>query len=106
MTVLAAHPAAVRLLADGLPNVGINHNAPGANAFTEIIGVLMFYGLLAGLAGLIISAMVFGLGRWLGNHMAAVLGRIGVFASLGTAILVGGGSNLINWAFNLGNTIH
>jgi len=102
-----AHSAAAsHYLADGLPPISMNNSAPGASAFQTIVGALMFYGLLAGLAGLLISALVFSLGRWFGNHHATTGGRMGMLGGMGTAIVVGGGSALVNWAFALGASIH
>jgi hypothetical protein len=89
-----------------LTNIGPDKNAPGATAFQSVVGALMFYGLLGGLGGLFLSALVFSLGRWFSNHHAAVAGRMGMLASLGCAILVGGGTSLINWAFALGASIN
>ncbi|MFD8705891.1 DUF6112 family protein [Kitasatospora sp. NPDC059648] len=88
-----------------LPDVKVDNTAPGASAFTTIVGALMFYGLLAGLAGLILGAIAFGLGKYLGNHHASTGGRVGMFASMAATVVVGGGSALINWAFNLGASI-
>lgn len=99
---LTATQHAAALLPADVPNPAPDAGAPGASAFVKLIGVLKFYGLLAGFAGVLISAMVFGVGRYLGNHHAAMFGRIGLFAALAGAIIVGGGSTLIDWAFNLG----
>jgi len=107
MIKAAVHNAAgrVNLAGGGLPPISIDNSAPGASAFQTIVGVLMFYGLLAGLAGLLISALVFALGRWFGNHHATTGGRIGMLSGMACAIVVGGGSALINWAFALGASV-
>ncbi|MFF2751079.1 DUF6112 family protein [Kitasatospora sp. NPDC058048] len=88
-----------------LPNIAPDKNAPGAGAFTSLIGALMYYGLLAGIAGLLLGAISFGLGKYFGNHHATTAGRTGMLGSLAATIVVGGGASLVNWAFNLGATI-
>ncbi|MFE7665514.1 DUF6112 family protein [Streptomyces celluloflavus] len=101
----SAHVTVSSYLADGLPKVGINGNAPGKAAATDLLGALMFYGLISGLGCLLVSTIVFGLGRYFSHHGSAVAGRVGILAGLAVAILVGGASSLINWAFGLGATI-
>lgn len=99
---------AVRLLAatpNPVPVVTVNSDAPGGVAFTKIVGNLMFYGLLSGMACIAISAIVYGVGRWLGHHGSAQSGRMGIFAGLLVAMVVGGIPALVNWAFGLGATI-
>ncbi|MFI6883717.1 DUF6112 family protein [Streptosporangium canum] len=75
---------------------------PGSEAFNKVVGGLMSYGLLAALAGAVISAMVLGAGRWFGNSYASSTGRMGVFASLAAALIIGGAGKLVEWAFNIG----
>jgi Family of unknown function (DUF6112) len=101
MTMIVEQATDLAVLA-AVPNPAPDGNAPGADAFVKLIAALKFYGLLAGLAGVIISSMVFGLGRYFGNHHAATFGRIGLFAALACAIFIGGGSTLVDWAFGLG----
>ncbi|MEU7095927.1 DUF6112 family protein [Kitasatospora aureofaciens] len=103
--ILAAGPTPAPSGGNILPNIPPDKNAPGAGAFTSLIGALMYYGLLAGIAGLLLGAICFGLGKYFGNHHATTAGRVGMFASLTATIVVGGGSSLVNWAFNLGATI-
>ncbi|MFD8559692.1 DUF6112 family protein [Streptosporangium canum] len=79
-----------------------NNVLPGAGAFSEVVGGLMSYGLLAAIAGAVISAMVLGAGRWFGNPYASSAGRAGVFASLAAALIIGAAGKLVEWAFNIG----
>jgi Family of unknown function (DUF6112) len=79
-------------------------NAPGGQAFAQIVGAVKLYALLFSLLGVLISGCVFGIGRYIANAYAAVGGRIGFFACLGTAAVVGGGAQLVQWAFSLGNS--
>ncbi|MER6365858.1 DUF6112 family protein [Kitasatospora sp. NPDC001527] len=88
-----------------VPNIAPDANAPGGNAFTTIVGALMFYGLLAGLAGLVLGAMSFSLGKYFSHHGATTGGRVGMLAALACVVVIGGGSALVNWAFNLGASI-
>ncbi|MFE7194502.1 DUF6112 family protein [Kitasatospora sp. NPDC057541] len=88
-----------------VPNIAPDPSAPGGTAFTTIVGALMFYGLLGGLAGLVLGAMSFSLGKYFSHHGATSGGRVGMFASLACVVVIGGGSALVNWAFNLGASI-
>ncbi|GAB3977662.1 hypothetical protein GCM10029978_068010 [Actinoallomurus acanthiterrae] len=83
-----------------------NNNAPGGEALSQLVGAFKFYGLVFSGAGLVISGIVFGIGRYIANQYAAVGGRIGLFACLGTAVVVGGSGSLVQWAFGLGLSIH
>jgi hypothetical protein len=77
---------------------------PGGSAAARIVGGLMFYGLLACAAAIVLGVMAFTAGKILTNHYAGVTGRIAVMAGFIGAVFIGGCMTLVNWAFNLGAT--
>ncbi|WP_188197516.1 DUF6112 family protein [Nonomuraea sp. SYSU D8015] len=86
-----------------VPEVSINPTGlPGGPAFQEIVGGLLWYGLLFMIATVVISAIVIGIGRYFSNAYASGAGRIGLFAGLGGAIIIGGAQFLVQWAFDIG----
>jgi hypothetical protein len=80
------------------------HGLPGGSAASKIVGGLMFYGLLACAAAIVLGVMAFTAGKILTNHYAGVTGRIAVMAGIIGAVFIGGCMTLVNWAFNLGAT--
>ena len=85
-------------------DIPVNTSAPGASTLSTFIGDLKLYSLMISLIGLIISTMALAGGRWFSNTYATASGRSGVLLSMSAAVLVGGGSWLIQWAFGLGNS--
>jgi len=77
---------------------------PGGAAAAKIVGGLMFYGLLACAAAIVLGVMAFTAGKILTNHYAGVTGRIAVLAGIIGAVFIGACMTLVNWAFNLGST--
>jgi hypothetical protein len=101
MTVLSALVlAATDISADPNP-AGL----PGSAALEKLIGGLAFWGLLAALAGLIISAAVWALSSHSGNYHQAAVGRRGTLVSAGAALLVGAAPAIVSFFENLGNTV-
>jgi hypothetical protein len=89
-------------------NVGGDPNPnglPGSAALEKLIGGLAFWGLLAALAGLIVSAAVWALSSHSGNYQPAASGRRGTLVSAGAALLVGAAPAIIAFFENLGNTV-
>lgn len=87
------------------PNPQMDPNGlPGGSAATKLVGGLMFYGLLACAAAIVLGVMAFTAGKILTNHYAGVTGRIAVLAGIIGAVLIGGCMTLVNWAFHLGTT--
>lgn len=98
----AIYPGAVVWAAGG-PNPQMDPNGlPGGSAASKIVGGLMFYGLLACAAAIVLGVMAFTAGKILTNHYAGVTGRIAVLAGIIGAVFIGACMTLVNWAFNLG----
>lgn len=101
---LTANHAAV-IWAGAGPNPQMDPNGlPGGGAATKLVGGLMFYGLLACAAAIVLGVMAFTAGKILTNHYAGVTGRIAVLAGIIGAVFIGGCMTLVNWAFHLGTT--
>ena len=77
-------------------------NAPGSQAITELINTIGFYAIIACLVGLLLSGLILAIGPRLGFTQASTIGKVGIFASLGVAFLVGISATLINFFYNAG----
>jgi hypothetical protein len=92
----------MRLLAAGVnvsPNTG---GLPGIAELENIVGALLTIGLVASLAGLAISAMVWAVGNHSVNPVLAGRGKTGVLVAFVAAALCGGAVTLINFFFGAG----
>lgn len=70
---------------------------PGITETQNIVGALLTFGLIAALAGLVISAILWALGNHSANPQIAGRGKAGVLVSLAAALLVGGSQVLISF---------
>ncbi len=86
----------------GNPNAG---GLPGSPALQQLVGGLAFWGLLAALGGLIISAAVWALSAHGGNYQHAGMGKRGTLISAGAALLIGAAPAIIAFFEDLGNTV-
>jgi hypothetical protein len=77
-------------------------NAPGSQAIADLITTIGFYAVLACLVGLLLSGLILAIGPRLGFTQASTIGKVGIFASLGVAFLVGISATLINFFYNAG----
>ena len=95
----------LRLLA-GDPGVRPNGSGlPGLPVVRQIVGALLTWGLLACVAGLVISVMVWALAHHSGNYHQAGNGKTGVLVSAGGAVLIGGANAIIGFFSTLGSSI-
>src|SRR5205809_5889622 len=78
---------------------------PGSSALQQLINGLAFWGLLAALAGLIISAAVWALSAHSGNYHHTTVGRRGTIISAAAAFLVGAAPAIVTFFQNLGGTV-
>ena len=92
--------AATRLGGD--PNAG---GLPGSRALQSLVGGLAFWGLLAALAGLIISSAVWALSSHAGNYHHAGMGKRGTLIAAAAALLIGAAPAIIAFFEDLGNTV-
>jgi hypothetical protein len=93
---------ATRVLA-GDPGIKPNTNGlPGLNVLQQMVGALLTWGLLACLAGLVISVMMWALAHHQGNYSQVSSGKTGVLVSAGGALLIGGANAIIGFFSTLG----
>ncbi len=79
---------------------------PGLPVVRQIVGALLTWGLLACVAGLAISVIVWALAHQSGNYHQAGSGKTGVLVSAGGALLIGGANAIVGFFSALGSTIH
>jgi len=78
---------------------------PGIAALKTIVGAVMTVGLILSVLALIISAIVWGFGANSSNPHLASRGKLGVLMSCAAAILCGAAVTLINFFWNVGQTV-
>ena len=89
------------------PGVSPNSDGlPGLTVVKQIVGALLTWGLLACVAGLVISVIVWALAHHSGNYHQASSGKTGVLVSAGGALLIGGANAIIGFFSTLGAGIH
>jgi len=99
LTVLAAVlPADINIT----PN---DSGLPGIGALRTVVGAVMTIGLILSVLALIISAVVWGFGSNSSNPHLASRGKLGVLISCGAAIITGASVTLINFFWNVGQTV-
>lgn len=106
LTVLAE---AAPVLSALLPmQIDIDPNSsglPGINQLRTIVGAVMTVGLILSVLALIVSAIVWGFGANSSNPHLAGRGKIGVLVSCGAAIICGASVTLINFFWNVGQSV-
>ncbi len=99
--------AARAFLADPPPTINITPNSdglPGILPVGKMVGALLTYGLIAALAGLVISAIVWAVGGNSSNPQLSHRGKSGVLIALGAAVLIGGARMLIGFFAGVGSS--
>ncbi|MBA8792863.1 putative membrane protein [Friedmanniella endophytica] len=101
-TVAVAAPKGGKNVVEGPDIAAGAQNAPGSAAIGDLINTIGFYAIVACLVGLLLSGLILAIGPRLGFHQASTVGKVGIFASLGVAFLVGISATLINFFYNAG----
>jgi hypothetical protein len=101
-TILPTAAGLVSAEIDVTPN---DSGLPGIAALRTIVGAVMTIGLILSVLALIISAIVWGFGANSSNPHLASRGKIGVLISCGAAIITGASVTLINFFWNVGQTV-
>lgn len=78
---------------------------PGIGALRTVVGAVMTIGLILSVLALIVSAVVWGFGSNSSNPHLASRGKVGVLISCGAAIITGASVTLINFFWNVGQTV-
>ena len=93
--------AALVPLAD--PGVSANEDGlPGLAVVRQIVGALLTWGLVACVAGLVVSVIVWALAHQQGNYQHAASGKTGVLVAAGGALLIGGANAIVGFFSGLG----
>jgi hypothetical protein len=91
--VVLADPPHISPNDDGLPGVG---------EAEKIVGALLTFGVIAAVAGLGLSAIVWAVGGNSSNPQLAHRGKSGVLVALVAAVLIGGADVLIQFFWHAG----
>lgn len=88
------------------PGVTPNQSGlPGLGVARQIVGALMTWGLVACVAGLVISVIVWAVARQQGNYGYASGGKTGVVVCAAGALLIGGANAIVAFFSGLGGQI-
>ena len=102
LDTLTVFAAALPTDIDITPN---DSGLPGIGALRTVVGAVMTIGLILSVLALIISAVVWGFGSNSSNPHLASRGKVGVLISCGAAIITGASVTLINFFWNVGQTV-
>ena len=104
--MLAAHLIALIAVLPADINIPPNDTGlPGIAALKTIVGAVMTVGLILSALALIVSAVVWAYGANSSNPGLAGRGKFGVLISLGAAVLCGAAVALINFFWNVGQSV-
>ncbi|OKL53483.1 hypothetical protein BSZ39_09315 [Bowdeniella nasicola] len=99
---LSTLPVMLPMEVDITPN---DDGLPGIAQLRNIVGAVMTIGLILSVLALIISAIVWGFGANSSNPHLAGRGKVGVLVSCGAAIICGAAVTLINFFWNVGQSV-
>ncbi|MBB3023930.1 hypothetical protein FHX50_002236 [Helcobacillus massiliensis] len=102
MPNLSTLPVMLPMEVDITPN---DDGLPGIAQLRNIVGAVMTIGLILSVLALIISAIVWGFGANSSNPHLAGRGKVGVLVSCGAAIICGAAVTLINFFWNVGQSV-
>lgn len=80
-------------------------NLPGGPQLQQLLNGLAGWALMAALAGLLISAMIWALGSHSDNYRAVSRGKAGALVCAAAALIAGGAAPIINFFADLGSQI-
>lgn len=105
MIILGLPTSVLALLPQDI-NIGPNSNGlPGIGQLKSIVGATMTVGLILAVLALIVSAIVWALGANSSNPHMAGRGKFGVLIGLGAAIITGASVALVNFFWNVGQSV-
>ncbi|WP_199421665.1 DUF6112 family protein [Actinotalea solisilvae] len=100
--MVTSRSAAWSLLAAD-PGISPNENGlPGLPVVRSIVGALLTWGLVACVAGLVVSVIVWALAHQQGNYQYAQGGKSGVVVSAAGALLIGAANAIVGFFADLG----
>lgn len=80
-------------------------NAPLYNTIKPVVGWLISYGGLAAVVAVVLGGIGWALGERMGMDRMSLVGKMGVFAGLGLALLTGAGVALVNFMIGAGGGV-
>jgi hypothetical protein len=101
-SAFAAPTPGPKKVVDGPDIAAGAQNAPGSAAINDLINTIGFYAIVTCLLGLLLSGLIVAIGPRLGFTQASTIGKVGIFAALGVAFLIGISATLINFFYNAG----
>lgn len=105
MITLGTPTMTIRLLPQDIA-IGPNSSGlPGIGQLKTIVGATMTVGLILAVLALIVSAIVWALGANSSNPHLAGRGKFGVLVGLGAAIITGASVTLVNFFWNVGQSV-
>ncbi|WP_081802165.1 DUF6112 family protein [Actinotalea ferrariae] len=88
------------------PGISPNEDGlPGLPVVRNIVGALLTWGLVACVAGLVVSVIVWAVAHQQGNYSHASSGKTGVIVAAGGALLIGGANAIVTFFSGLGSAI-
>jgi hypothetical protein len=90
------------------PSVDVTPNTdglPGLAAISKIVGALLTFGLVAAVAGVVVSAIAWAIGSSSSNPHIAGRGKTGVLIAGVAAMLIGAANTLVTFFANAGASI-
>ena len=79
---------------------------PGGAALQKLLDGLVFVGLLACVAAIVVGGATWFVGAQAGNFTASMGGRRAVLAGMVGALVIGAAGALVNFFFTAGSTVH
>ncbi len=93
-------------LAAADPGISPNEDGlPGLPVVRSIVGALLTWGLVACVAGLVVSVIAWALAHQQGNYQYASGGKSGVVVSAGGALLIGAANAIVGFFAGLGSGV-
>lgn len=81
-------------------------NAPLYNQIKPVVGWLISYGGLGAVVAVGLGGIGWAIGERIGMDRMSLVGKMGVFAGLGLALLTGACVSLVNFMINVGTGVH
>lgn len=78
---------------------------PGLPVVRQMVGALLTWGLVACVAGLVVSVIIWAVARQQGNYGSASSAKTGVLVSVAGSLLIGGANAIIAFFSGLGGQI-
>jgi hypothetical protein len=104
--MFATTAALATLLPFDDPGISSNTSGlPGLAQLREIVGALLTFGLVACVAALVVSSVVWGFGSNSGNPHLAGRGKTGVVVAAGAALLIGSANAIVTFFSNTGSLV-